>query len=139
MKKLFILLCMLLSIGFTSFASSWYWIGADSTGNQWYVDNENVYTHWITSREMSENLYDYQHGLSPMYHTYKVVWIKINNTDGTYAKQRIKVMRNKKMELLSYVNYDSDGSVIDADTISFPEEADIIPDTMGEALYELIF
>lgn len=43
------------------------------------------------------------------------------------------------MELLSYVNYDSDGSVIDADTISFPEETDIIPDTMGEALYELIF
>lgn len=62
MKKLFIILCVLLSVGFTSFASSWYWIGADSTGNQWYVDNENVYTHWITSREMSENLYDYQHG-----------------------------------------------------------------------------
>lgn len=48
-------------------------------------------------------------------------------------------MRNKKTELLSYADYDSDGSVIDANTIRFPEETDIVPDSMGEALYELIF
>lgn len=88
---------------------------------------------------MSENIYAYQHGLSPIYHIYKVVWIKTNNTDGTCTKLRIKVMRNKKTELLSYADYDSDGSVIDANTISFPKETDIVPDSMGETLYELIF
>lgn len=139
MKKLFVMLCVILSISFTSFASSWYWIGADSAGDQWYVDNENVYTHLLTYQEVSSNRYAYQHGMAPLYHVYKIVWIRIDNADGTYSRQRIRVQRNKKMAVLSYVNYDSNENVVDAYTFNFPEETDIIPDSMGEALYESVF
>lgn len=139
MKKLFVMLCVILSISFTSFASSWYWIGADTTGGQWYVDNENVYTHLLTYQEISSNRYAYQHGMDPLYHVYKIVWIKTDRPDGTSSRQRIKVSRNKKMTILSYVDYDSSENVVDSGTFNFPEETDIIPDSMGEALYDSIF
>ena len=77
--------------------------------------------------------------MAPLYHVYKIVWIRIDNADGTYSRQRIRVQRNKKMAVLSYVNYDSNENVVDAYTFNFPEETDIIPDSMGEALYESVF
>ncbi len=139
MKKLLVMLCVMLSITFTSFASDWYWVGTDAVGDQWYIDNSSVYNHELTTSEIQGNAVLAQNGLQALYYPYKVVWVKINKPDGSSINQRLKVIKNQKMALLSYVEYDRNGFVENSDTFQYPQESEIVPDTVSEAIYSLVY
>ena len=139
MKNIIAIVCIVLSMGFTSFASSWYWVGQDTVGSQWYIDNASVYIHNLTTQEIRSNAYSYKHGYSFRYYPYKIIWVKINRTDGTYGMERLKISRNRKMTVLSWVMYANNGNIIAHDTNPFPKATDIPPDSVGEKIYHLVW
>ena len=110
---MFIMLCSQIA-----FASSWYWVGEDTTGDQYYIDNNSVLKNY----------------------NYAVIWVKINRADGTFSVQRLKLDHMyKRCALLYYTNYDSNGNVIDSETNDYPDYEPIVPDSMGETYYYAVW
>ena len=75
MKKTIVALAILLTcMGFIPIdAANWYWVGADSSGDQWYIDNQSA-----------SKSYDVA-----------VVWVKIVREDGTHELNQMEITRVK--------------------------------------------
>lgn len=126
MKRMYKTLCMfviaLLSIGFTTtFAASWYFVTANSDGSElYYIDNASV----------TKNNYR------------AFVWIKNVKPDSRINLGRFYITHSPKtMALTSYVDYDSNGNVIDSGTIPIKMQQSILiaPDSVAEAIWYCIW
>ena len=121
MKKTIVALAILLTcMGFIPIdAANWYWIGADSSGNQWYIDNQSA-----------SKSYDGA-----------VVWVKTVREDGTYNLCQWEITRDRKMAILQATVYNADHEPISsysADSWQKKYES-VIPDSMGEAIYNSVW
>ena len=121
MKKTIVALAILLTcMGFIpSDAANWYWIGADSSGNQWYIDNQSA-----------SKSYDVA-----------VVWVKTVREDGTYNLCQWEITRDRKMAILQATVYNADHEPISsysADSWQKKYHA-VTPDSMGEAIYDSVW
>lgn len=69
------------------------------------------------------------------------VWIMcIDNKDGTNSKSHETITKARKIAILSLTVYDSKtGAVLFSDTPEKPKYYDIIPGSLGEAIYEQLF
>lgn len=121
MKKILVSLLLLLSFYVPSFASSWYYIGHEKYNNrQYFIDNASVVKNFDGST---------------------TVWARINFPNGNYQLQRINVTKDRRHALLSAIEYDTDGNIINRYTVPsyMVKYFDVIPGSMGEALYEAIY
>ena len=121
MKKTIVALAILLTcMGFIPIdAANWYWIGADPSGGQWYIDNQSA---------------SKSYGVA-------VVWVKIVREDGTYRLCQWEITRDRKMAILQAAAYNADNELIDsysADPWQKKYNA-VIPDSIGEEIYNLVW
>ncbi|WP_075572275.1 hypothetical protein [Megasphaera coli] len=113
-----IALLLLMSCSFPSFAANWYWVGAAQNGSQYFIDNASV----IKNSKAA------------------IVLGKIVHPDGSYSLQySIYTHLYKKWALLSAAEYDKNGNCTYSYSYSYPDWQPIIPDSMGEAVYESIY
>ena len=121
MKKTIVALAILLTcMGFIPIdAANWYWIGADSSGGQWYIDNQSAYK---------------SNGVA-------VVWVKIEKEDGTYILFQEEITRDRKMAALQVAAYNADHELIGSYSVdSWQKKYNaVIPDSMGEAIYNSVW
>ena len=119
MKKVSVLVFILCTLcSQLAFAASWYWIGSDSSGEQWYIDNASVRKDYYNA----------------------IVWTKIDNTDSSYAQEQFIFNHyNKTYAMLAYANYDENGQLTDSNTFDSPEYGPIVPDSMADAIYHDIW
>ena len=121
MKKTIVALAILLTcMGFIpSDAANWYCIGADSSGKQWYIDNQSA---------------SKSYGVA-------VVWVKTVREDGTYDLCQWEITRDRKIAILQAAAYNADNELIDsysADPWQKKYNA-VIPDSIGEEIYNLVW
>lgn len=121
MKKIFIILGLLMLFCVPSFAASWYWIGGSPSGDQCFIDNSSV----IKERSL------YAPGTA-------LLWVKINHTDGSYTLEKIKMTQLQKMQIVSFIDYSSDGRVVNSGSYS-DYWIDIAPESMGALLYRAVW
>lgn len=121
MKKIMIALVILLTcMGFIPIdAANWYWVDSDSSGDQWYIDNQSA---------------SKSYGVA-------VVWVKTVREDGTYNLYQLEITRDRKMKILQIAKYNADHEPIDSYTFDpWTKQYDAVtPDSMGEAIYNLIW
>ncbi|WP_295999187.1 surface-adhesin E family protein [uncultured Veillonella sp.] len=98
-------------------ATSWYYVGAASNSETFFIDNSSVRknANWAQ------------------------VWAKINHTDGSYSIMLLRINRpSRMMAVISSIDYDSYGNVLRSN--SYPSSpTSIIPGSMGEGVLELIW
>lgn len=113
-KRILLTLVLLLAVSSTCFASSWYWICSSVTDNQWYIDNDSV----------QKNPYN------------ATIWVKVSEPNGNYSLEQFTFDHiHKSYALLSYTDYDENGTVLDIQTIPYIEYNPIIPDTIVGIIY----
>ncbi len=121
MKKTIVALAILLTcMGFIPIdAANWYWIGADSSGGQWYIDNQSAYK---------------SNGVA-------VVWVKIEKEDGTYILFQEEITRDRKRAFLQSVTYNAKHEPVDSYTVDpWMKQYDAVtPDSMGEVIYNSVW
>ena len=121
MKKTIVALVILLTcMGFIPIeAANWYWVDSDSSGNQWYIDNQSA---------------SKSYGVA-------VVWVKIVSEDGTYNLCQLEITRDRKMAILQAAAYNADHEPIDLYTVDpWQKKYDAVtPDSMGEAIYNSVW
>lgn len=121
MKKIMVALVILLTcMGFIPIdAANWYWVDSDSSGNQWYIDNQSAAK---------------SYGVA-------VVWVKIVREDGTYRLCQWELTRDRKMAILQAVGYNADHEPIDSYSVApwQKEYYAVPPDSMGEAIYNSVW
>ena len=120
MKKLvvfvFFSLFMLFSMP-SAEATNWYYVGAASNSQTFFIDNSSVRknANWAQ------------------------LWARINHLDGSYDIMLIRINRpSRMMAILSSIEYESYGNVIDSNSYS-SSPTEIIPGSMGEGILELIW
>ena len=113
MKKLvvfvFFSLFMLFSMP-SAEATNWYYVGAASNSQTFFIDNSSVRknANWAQ------------------------LWARINHLDGSYDIMLIRINRpSRMMAILSSIEYDSYGNVIDSNSYS-SSPTEIIPGSMVE-------
>ena len=121
MKKTIVALVILLTcMGFIPIeAANWYWVDSDSSGNQWYIDNQSA---------------SKSYGVA-------VVLVKMVREDGTYDLDQWEITRDRKMAILQATVYNADHEPISsysADSWQKKYES-VIPDSMGEAIYNSVW
>lgn len=117
MKRILLLLAALITISAPIFASDWRYLTTSADGDQLYIDMDSI------SR----------------YESYTDVWIKYINPS-TIEKQLVRITPNKRMAVLAYANYNSDGTLYDSDSDTYSYEFyPIIPDSVGESIYIAVF
>lgn len=121
MKKIMIALAILLTcMGFIPIdAANWYWVDSDSSGNQWYIDNQSA---------------SKSYGVA-------VVWVKMVREDGTYDLDQWEITRDRKMAFLQTTTYNADNEPIDSYSIDpwLKKYYAVIPDSIGEEIYNLVW
>lgn len=121
MKKIMVALAILLTcMGFIPIdAANWYWIGADPSGGQWYIDNQSA---------------SKSYGVA-------VVWVKIVREDGTYSLWQWEITRDRKMAALQVAAYNADHELIGSYSVdSWQKKYNAVtPDSMGEAVYNSVW
>lgn len=121
MKKIMIALAILLTcMGFIPIdAANWYWGDSDSSGCQWYIDNQSA---------------SKSNGVA-------VVWVKIEKEDGTYILFQEEITRDRKCAFLQSVTYNADNELIDSHTFDpwMKQYHAVIPDSIGEEIYNLVW
>ena len=121
MKKTIVALVILLTcMGFIPIeAASWYWVDSDSSGNQWYIDNQSA---------------SKSYGVA-------VVWVKMVREDGTYDLDQWEITRDRKMAFLQTTTYNADNEPIDSYSIDpwLKKYYAVIPDSIGEEIYNLVW
>ena len=121
MKKTIVALVILLTcMGFIPIdAANWYWIGADSSGGQWYIDNQSA---------------SKSYGVA-------VVWVKTVREDGTYNLYQLEITRDRKMKILQIAKYNADHEPIDSYSVDTWQKKyyAVTPDSMGEVIYNLVW
>lgn len=121
MKKIMVALVILLTcMGFIPIeAANWYWVDSDSSGNQWYIDNQSA---------------SKSYGVA-------VVWVKMVREDGTYDLDQWEITRDRKMAFLQTTTYNADNEPIDSYSIDpwLKKYYAVIPDSIGEEIYNLVW
>lgn len=121
MKKIIVALVILLTcMGFIPIdASNWYWVDSDSSGNQWYIDNQSA---------------SKSYGVA-------VVWVKMVREDGTYDLDQWEITRDRKMAFLQTTTYNADNELIDSYSIDpwRKKYYAVTPDSIGEAIYNSVW
>ena len=121
MKKIMIALVILLTCmgSILIDAATWYWVDSDSSGNQWYIDNQSA---------------SKSYGVA-------VVWVKIVSEDGTYNLCQLEITRDRKMAILQAAAYNADHEPINLYTVdTWQKKYDAVtPDSMGEAIYNSVW
>ena len=121
MKKIIVALVILLTCmgSILIDAANWYWVDSDSSGNQWYIDNQSA---------------SKSYGVA-------VVWVKIVSEDGIFFLWQWEITRDRKMAILQATVYNADHEPISsysADSWQKKYNA-VIPDSMGEAIYNSVW
>lgn len=100
-------------------AANWYWVGPDSSGGQWYIDNQSA---------------SKSYGVA-------VVWVKIVREDGTYELNQLEITRDRKIAFLQVVRYNADNELISSYSVDpWQKKYDgVTPDSMGEAIYNSVW
>lgn len=118
MKKILPILFLLLMLSATCSATSWYWIGKDYKGAQWFIDNDSVEK-------------DFYHA---------TVWTKINCENGERQINRISFDHlNKKMAFVTIILYDADGNMTDMFEVPRLEYHSFPPGSMANNLFNSIW
>lgn len=119
MKKILVMCCLLVVMAMPSFAASWYWVGADRSSGQWYIDNASVYK-------------NQEKGVA-------LIWVKTKNPDGTINLNQIGISRDKAVMLFRSITYDAYGKVIYDVPGNKNDVMAVIPGTASEAVYKLVW
>lgn len=73
---------------------------------------------------------------------FKFTWVKYDHSGDRKTRLRTTKERyaiycdNRKISLMSYVTYKPDGSVYDSDSWNYYRWTDVIPESIGEAIYD---
>lgn len=121
MKKIIVSLIILFTcMGFIPMdAANWYWVDSDSSGNQWYIDNQSA---------------SKSYGVA-------VVWVKMVREDGFFFLWQWEITRDRKMAILQSAEYNADNQLISSYSVApwQKEYYAVTPDSMGEAVYNLVW
>lgn len=119
MKKFIIILAIVFScIGLIpSYAANWYWIGADTNGGQWYVDNQSA---------------SKSYGIA-------TIWVKRVDENGSYKISLNEITTRHEIALIKVIDYDANGNVISSWNTPFKQYSVIVPESMGETLYDSVW
>ena len=121
MKKIIVALVILLTCmgSILIDAANWYWVDSDSSGNQWYIDNQSA-----------SKSYDVA-----------VVWVKTVREDGTYNLCQLEITRDRKMAILQAAAYNADHEPINSYTVDpwMKQYNAVIPDSIGEEIYNSVW
>ncbi|MBS4913791.1 MAG: hypothetical protein KHZ77_06445 [Veillonella sp.] len=100
-------------------AASWYYIGENIDGEQYSVDNDSVVKN---DQEAT-------------------MWIRVNNLNGEYYLEQVKITRDKKtMQTLDVKPFYADGTPYAPDEYYFDTSVDTIEEgSMGAELYQLVW
>ncbi|WP_303929016.1 hypothetical protein [Veillonella parvula] len=119
MSKIFTILTLLwlFSIGGTTNATDWYYVGPDASGNQLFIDNDSV----------QKSDYD------------ALLWLRVNELGGDELRYKVYISRyNRTMETLKVDAYMSDGTPYE--NVEFNENPEpIAENTNGQAIYILLW
>lgn len=119
MSKIFTILTLLwlLSIGGTTNATDWYYVGPDASGNQLFIDNDSV----------QKSDYD------------ALLWLRVNELGGDELRYKVYISRyNRTMETLKVDAYMSDGTPYENVELNENPEP-IAGNTNGQAIYILLW
>lgn len=100
-------------------AANWYWVGADSSGYQWYIDNQSA---------------SKSYGVA-------VVWVKKVREDGTYELIQLEITRDRRIAFPQAVTYNADHEPVSSYSVDPWQKKyyAVTPDSMGEAIYNLVW
>lgn len=102
----------------TCSAASWYWVGHDPVGGQWFIDNDSV----------NKNFY------------HATVWVKTNNVNGECQINKVYFDHLKRnFTILAVTDYDANGNVTDMFDSPYLIYHSITPGSMGEAVFYSIW
>lgn len=117
MKKILIALLAFISFSCPVFASDWVYLGKNRDGQLIYLDKDSV----IES-------YGEVAG-----------WQKNVKSDGSWVLYRVSVQeRNQSIAITSCVVYDAEGNVVDQYTSPIPIYNPVVPDSVGEGVYNFL-
>lgn len=117
MKKILIALLAFISFSCPVFASDWVYLGKNRDGQLIYLDKDSV----IES-------YGEVAG-----------WQKNVKSDGSWVLYRVSVQeRNQSIAITSCVVYDAEGNVVDQYTSLIPIYNPVVPDSVGEGVYNFL-
>lgn len=117
MKKFLLALLAFISISCPVFASDWVYLGKNRDGQLIYLDKDSV----IES-------YGEVAG-----------WQKNVKSDGSWVLYRVSVQeRNQSIAITSCVVYDAEGNVVDQYTSPIPIYNPVVPDSVGEGVYNFL-
>lgn len=117
MKKILIALLAFISFSCPVFASDWVYLGKNRDGQLIYLDKDSV----IES-------YGEVAG-----------WQKNVKSDGSWVLYRVSVQeRNQSIAITSCVVYDAEGNVVDQYTSPIPIYNPVVPDSLGEVIYNFL-
>lgn len=114
MKKFLLALLAFISISCPAFASDWVYLGKNQDGQLIYLDKDSVIESYGEV----------------------VGWQKNVKSDGSWALYRVSVQeRNQSIAIISCVLYDAEGNVIGQYTSPIPAYNPVVPDSVGEVIY----
>lgn len=118
MKKFLLALLAFISISCPAFAVNWVQGGTLDDGTNWYLDTESVQR---TEDEVK-------------------VWAKFEAPNGKrYTLRFTSFRKDKTMAELSVVVYDAKGRVLASQTPPYPNYTPVVPGSVGDYVYQLIF
>ena len=119
MKKILLLLMMFVVISVPSFATNWKYLLTDIRGNVVYIDKDNIH----------------------YYKGYADVWGKRISRDGTWSVELFRITADKRYTFFSITHYNKKGEITFYNDYSYsrPEYFNIVPDSMINAVYTLVY
>lgn len=95
---------------------------------------------WIYSDDRVGIFYDKQTmDYYDNWYTCKVWLMKVYPNKDSYKIQKIFIKKNRTMSIMSTAEYDSNGKIISSESWQYPDYDEIVPDSIGEAIYEYFF
>ncbi|WP_251440810.1 hypothetical protein [Veillonella intestinalis] len=100
-------------------AADWYYVGESASGDQISIDNSTV--------QKDSDL--------------AVLWVRINEPSGEYYYERMRLNRHDyTIQTLELQPYYADGTPYAEDEYEYDQTEDtIVPDSVGEELYQLVW
>ncbi len=117
MKKILIALLAFISFSCSVFASDWVYVGENQNSEPAYMDRDSVVkSYGITAG-----------------------WMKNILPDGGKALYNISVRESdRSIAVISCVVYDAEGNVVDQYTSPIPIYNPVVPDSVGEGVYNFL-
>lgn len=117
MKKFLLALLAFITVSCPAFASDWVYLGKNQDGQLIYLDKDSVIESYGEV----------------------VGWQKNVKSDGSWVLYRVSVQeRNQSIAITSCVVYDAEGNVVDQYTSPIPIYNPVVPDSVGEGVYNFL-